>query len=48
MLVLKYSNDKSTVSNAGKLPKFGVGRMLKAFEDQAFELKEDNELTKPF
>jgi peptidyl-prolyl cis-trans isomerase SurA len=47
-LVLKYSNDKSTVSNAGRLPKFGVGRMLKVFEDKAFELDKENELTKPF
>ena len=47
-LVLKHSNDKSTVSNAGRLPKFGVGRMLKPFEDASFKLKEKNEFTKPF
>ncbi len=47
-LVLKYSNDKSTVSNNGVLPKFGIGRMLKSFEDKAFELKTKNELTQPF
>lgn len=47
-LVLKYSNDKSTVSNKGRLPKFGVGRMLKIFEDKSFELKNKNELTTPF
>ncbi len=47
-LVLKYSNDNSTVSNAGRLPKFGIGRMLKIFEDKSFELKKVNELTKPF
>lgn len=47
-LVLKHSNDKSTISKAGKLPKFGVGRMLKVFEDKSFELKNENELTKPF
>ena len=47
-LVLKHSNDKSTISNGGKLPKFGVGRMLKVFEDKSFELKNENELTKPF
>jgi peptidyl-prolyl cis-trans isomerase SurA len=47
-LVLKHSNDKSTVSNAGRLPKFGVGRMLKSFEDASFKLKEENELTTPF
>ena len=47
-MVIKYSNDKSTASNEGKLPKFGVGRMFKAFEDKAFELKEVNQITKPF
>jgi len=47
-LVLKYSNDKSTVSNGGRLPKFGVGRMLKIFEDKSFELKTENEITTPF
>lgn len=47
-LVIKYSNDKSTASNEGKLPKFGVGRMFKAFEDKAFELKEVNQITQPF
>jgi len=47
-LVLKYSNDKSTVSNGGRLPKFGVGRMLKSFEDKSFDLKKENELSTPF
>lgn len=47
-LVLKYSNDRSTVSNAGKLPRFGVGRMFKDFEDKAFEIKKINEYSKPF
>jgi len=47
-LVLKYSNDKGTVSNAGRLPKFGIGRMLKVFEDKSFELKKENDVTKPF
>jgi peptidyl-prolyl cis-trans isomerase SurA len=47
-LVFKYSNDKGTVSNGGKLPKFGVGRMFKDFEDKAFELKVENQYSKPF
>jgi peptidyl-prolyl cis-trans isomerase SurA len=47
-LVLKYSNDKGTVSNGGKLPKFGVGRMFKDFEDKAFELKNEGQYSKPF
>jgi len=47
-LVLKYSNDKNSVSSKGKLPKFGIGRMPKPFEDHAFEIKKENEITKPF
>jgi len=47
-LVLKYSNDKSTASNGGKLPKFGVGRMFKAFEDKAFELNKNKRYSQPF
>lgn len=47
-LVRKYSNDKGTVTNGGKLPKFGTGRMLKPFEDASFKLKNINEISKPF
>jgi peptidyl-prolyl cis-trans isomerase SurA len=47
-MVLKYSNDNSTTSNGGKLPKFGIGRMLKSFEDQAYTLKNIDELSMPF
>lgn len=47
-LVSKYSNDKSTASVGGKLPKFGVGRMLKPFEEQSFKLKNINDITEPF
>lgn len=47
-LVLKYSNDKSTVSIGGKLPKFGIGRMLKPFEDESFKLKSIGDITLPF
>jgi peptidyl-prolyl cis-trans isomerase SurA len=47
-LVLKYSNDTGTVSNEGRLPRFGRGRMLKAFEDNSFNLKNINDISKPF
>ncbi len=47
-LVLKYSNDRGTVNNGGRLPKFGTGIMLKSFEDEAFKLKNTNDITLPF
>ena len=47
-LVKKYSNDKSTVSRGGRLPRFGVGRMVKPFEDVSFKLKTVGEYSKPF
>jgi peptidyl-prolyl cis-trans isomerase SurA len=47
-LVSKHSNDKSSVSIGGKLPKFGVGKMLKPFEEQSFKLKKIGEVSLPF
>lgn len=47
-LVTKYSDDKNTIANGGKLPKFGIGRMYKPIEDKAFSLKKENDFTKPF
>ncbi len=47
-LVSLYSNDKSTASIGGKLPKFGIGRMLKPFEEQSFNLKNAGDITLPF
>ncbi|WP_430408868.1 peptidylprolyl isomerase [Kordia sp.] len=45
----KYSEDRSSGVNNGKLPKFGRGRLRsKEFEDVAFSLKEVNEISKPF
>ena len=47
-LVLKYSNDNSSIATQGRLPKFGEGRMLLSFEKKAFELEKEGEFTKPF
>ena len=47
-LVLKYSKDKNSISNEGKLPKFGMGRMLKPFEEAAFLIQNVNEYSTPF
>ncbi len=47
-LVEKYSDDKSTVQNDGELPWFSSGRMLPVFEDTAFALKNNNDISQPF
>ncbi|WKD86796.1 Chaperone SurA [Polaribacter huanghezhanensis] len=47
-LVLKYSKDKSTVLSEGKLPKFGIGTMVKPFEVASFKLKNTNDISMPF
>ena len=43
----KFSEDPSTSENGGELPWFGVGRMIKEFENTAFSLKK-GEFSKPF
>jgi peptidyl-prolyl cis-trans isomerase SurA len=47
-LVLKYSKDKRTVLSGGKLPKFGMGSMVKPFEVASFKLKKANDISAPF
>jgi peptidyl-prolyl cis-trans isomerase SurA len=48
-LAKRYSEDRSSGVNNGRLPKFGRGRLRsKAFEEVAFSLKEVNEISKPF
>lgn len=46
-LVKEYSNDKSTKSNQGRVPKFGIGRMPKEFETAAFLLEKTGSYSKP-
>jgi len=49
-LVRKYSDDGSTLSKGGVLPQFGTGattRMVPEFEDAAFALKNDGDISKP-
>ena len=49
-LVKKFSDDPSSVDKEGKLPTFGTGtttRMVPAFEDAAFKLKNDGDFSMP-
>lgn len=46
-LAQEYSDDNSSAKNGGQLPWFGTGRMVQAFEDAAFELQENGQVTEP-
>ncbi|MFB1021140.1 MAG: peptidylprolyl isomerase [Vicingaceae bacterium] len=47
-LAAKFSDDTRTSSQGGILPMFGVGRMTPEFEDAAFALKADGDVSEPF
>ncbi|MFY7669852.1 peptidylprolyl isomerase [Tenacibaculum sp. MEBiC06402] len=47
-LAKKYSEDKGSAVNGGMLPKFSSGRMVPAFENEVFNLKEEGTYSKPF
>ena len=47
-LALKMSEDASTASKAGELPWFGTGKMVEEFENAAFGLTEDGQISAPF
>jgi peptidyl-prolyl cis-trans isomerase SurA len=46
-LVAQYSEDPSSSTNKGLLPYFGSGRMVAEFEEAAFGLKKDGDLSEP-
>jgi len=46
-LAKEYSDDKSSAKNGGLLPWFGTGRMVQAFEDAAFSLEKNGEISEP-
>lgn len=47
-LAKKYSQDSGSAQNGGKLAKFGVGKIIKEFSDEAFALKNRGDYSKPF
>ena len=47
-LAAQFSDDTRTASEGGILPMFGVGRMVPEFENAAFALKMDGDISKPF
>lgn len=44
----EHSDDLSSAQKGGVLPKFGTGRMIKAFEDVAFQLENVGDFSAPF
>lgn len=44
----EFSNDRNTYFNGGEMPEFGVGKYSPEFEEHAFELKRDGDISKPF
>lgn len=47
-MALKYSDDASTSRKGGELPWFGTGKMVEEFENVAFTLNADNNISAPF
>ncbi|MEO9144049.1 MAG: peptidylprolyl isomerase [Ginsengibacter sp.] len=47
-LAKQFSDDRSTFYNGGKLPEFGTAKYDSIFEDHAFALKKDGEISAPF
>lgn len=45
--VAKFSEDRTTRNKKGELPWFGTGRMVPEFEEAAYSLKQDGDISKP-
>ena len=46
-LAMKYSDDKGSAEKGGTLPWFGTGRMVPEFENAAFALEKDGDISEP-
>jgi peptidyl-prolyl cis-trans isomerase SurA len=44
---LRFSEDESSSGKGGELPMFGTGKMIEEFEDAAFALKKDGDVSEP-
>lgn len=44
---LKFSEDESSNTKGGELPMFGTGKMIEEYEDAAFALKADGDISRP-
>jgi peptidyl-prolyl cis-trans isomerase SurA len=47
-LATQYSDDKGSARNGGELAPFGINRMVPEFENAAFALKNDGDVSAPF
>lgn len=47
-LARQFSDDMKSAEKGGQLPTFGIGRMVKPFEEAAFALTKDGEYSEPF
>ncbi len=47
-LSVKYSDDPSTAKRGGELPWFGTGKMVEEFENAAFALENNGDISEPF
>jgi len=47
-LARNHSEDPGSAKNGGEIPLFGTGRMIPEFENAAFALEEQGEVSKPF
>ncbi|HEU5364213.1 MAG TPA: peptidylprolyl isomerase [Hanamia sp.] len=47
-LAKEFSDDKNTFMNGGIMPEFGTAKYDSVFENHAFSLKKDGEISKPF